>query len=193
MNKQGLSTSQYQQYPQAYSVPAQTPPQNEKQSAVNVYINAGQHPYAGQPNFYPYYYPYPYYIPQYVPQQPQQQNTAPLASQNINQANPVNNQNKEEPEKNLTPLTPELLQGLQADLTKGEKQDRYRAIARVINLMNEDREQRKDGALVDLIKIGQHSNQPHAVREAANAAATSIKYDTPKRKGFEVLVDNDLE
>jgi len=179
LDKQGLNTPAYKQYPQMYSVPAK--PATDKQSAVNVYINAQpQHPYAAYPYYYPYYYPYPYYIPQKT-----EQSAAPLASQSINQAPPAVKPKEEKPEKKLTPLTPELLHGLQAALTGGQKEDRYKAIARVVNLMNEDREQRKNSELMDLIKIGQHQNQPNAVKEVANAAATSIKYNTPIGKNSE--------
>lgn len=175
MENKGLYNQQYYtpQRP-AYTVPVK----DEKQSAVNVYINANGQQQPAYPYYYPYYYPYPYYS--------QNQSNNSLGAQNLNQVQPEPKDKKEE--KELTPLTPEILNGLKNDLTQGDKQARQHAVARAINLINEDRETRsKDQRLIGLIQTASHPNQPRSVREAAEVAATSIKYDVPKGQRLNVV------
>ncbi|OGI04152.1 MAG: hypothetical protein A2Y25_05870 [Candidatus Melainabacteria bacterium GWF2_37_15] len=171
MDNSSLKTNQY---PQTYTVPVK----NEKQSAVNVYINSNT-PQAYTP--YPYYYPY--YYP-YCAQPPKNNNS--IATQDLNkdkETKKTETKKDDKPKKPVTPLTPELLNAIKTELTQGSKEARAQAIARVINLIGEDREARaKDPGITDLVNTGLHPSQPRAVKEGAISAAMSISGNDTTRQ-----------
>lgn len=191
MTEQGFYTPSYPYYTQMYTMPARA-----NNAPVNITINAAQPQQSGA---YPYYYPYPYPycypqpVPYYVPiqhYQQQQQQAAPIQnpipSQGIDQTKPPElpkpeeakkeESKNEEPKKDVKPLSAEELNHLKSDLTTGDKDARQHAIAKTINLLNEDRENRaKDPRIVGLINMASHPNQPKSVREVAEIAATGLR------------------
>ncbi len=158
-----------------YSVPS------KDVGAVNIYIT---NPGINQPPPYPtpqYYYSYPphyyhYYTPQYYYwNQPQAKK--PIASQRIEKEEPPKPEQtpeKTEPEKKLTPITEELVYSLSNLLTQGDKESRIQTIARVLKLLREDPENRKnDPRLIGLINTALHPNQPDTVQTAAIIACNN--------------------
>lgn len=160
--------------------------------AVNISINGVNTPgTAPMQNIRPVYYPVHYYYPvqqpaQYycAPQTPPQQPQNPpqekaISSQSIKEeetpetkteeARPVETEKAEK--KDVTPINDELINGLNAALTQGDKQTRIHAIANVMKLLREDPESRKNNPkLIGLINTSLHPNQPGEVREAATIA-----------------------
>ncbi len=161
MNSTDLNTSQYTK---GYSVPS------KDVGAVNIYINnPGVNQAPGYPTYYSpqYYYPPQYY---YYPQtKPQEQR--PLASQSMEKEPAPETKTGD---KELTPLTEELLNGLSSMLTQGDEQARLHAIGKVLGLLREDPENRKkDPRLVGLINTALHPEQPDEVQTAAIIACNN--------------------
>ena len=76
-----------------------------------------------------------------------------------------------------------LCNAIKTELTQGSKEARAQAIARVINLIGEDREARaKDPGITDLVNTGLHPSQPRAVKEGAISAAMSISGNDTTRQ-----------
>lgn len=188
MNNPGFQTVQY---PYPYQS-GKKPPTNEV-GAVNITINGvnppspyGQYsPYGVRPM--PVYYPvyYPGYPPQYYCSSPASNLMArkgpeePIPSQGLHkdeapkpeQEKKPEEKEEKEPKKDLTPLTDQLINGLNGSLTQGDKQARIHAIARVLGLLREDPENRRNNPkLIGLINTALHSSQPSEVREAATIA-----------------------
>lgn len=86
------------------------------------------------------------------------------------------------PEKSLTPLTQELINHLNTSLTKGNKDERFNAIGKVLKLLREDPESRKNNpALVGLINKALNPVQPSEVKTAALIACENgLVANTPK-------------
>jgi len=122
MNNPGLNTYQY---PQKYNLPTK----DGKNSAVNIYINGVNTP---QPNYqYPYTMPpqpYVYYVP--YNNAVSAQNVAKNSSKKTNSSTKV----EKKSDKPVTPITAQLLKGLNEALLHGDKQTRMHSVARVINL-----------------------------------------------------------
>jgi|GEM_PF-1851822 len=173
------------QYPQNSGTP------KPEVGAVNISINGintpgmGQPYNYGQPSYYgqsqgyyppPVYYPMPVYYPvQYTPPQNQNQNQSQthsqenksIPSQNINKEEPKKKEEKK-PEKDLTPITPDLLDNLNNALAHGTKEARIHAVGRLLKLLREDPDTRKkDPRLIGLINTALHPNQPDEVQTAA--------------------------
>ncbi len=173
MNNPGFNTAQY-----LYQS-GQKPPTNEV-GAVNITINGvnSPGPYSGMsqaPVYYPVYYPVQYPYPSENNLRAKNAQETPIPSVGLDKEETPEPKEKEAPEetpkKNLTPLTDELINGLNDSLTRGDKQARVHAVSKVLSLLREDPESRRNNPeLIGLINTALHPSQPSVVKEAATIA-----------------------
>lgn len=167
MNNPGL-------YTYKYPLKSDLSKKDDKNSAVNIYINGVNTP---SPNncVMPQQYPvcqYPYAMPTqsyvyYIPYNFQQNNNN-IAAQNLDKSSSTKEKKSDKP---VTPITEQLLKGLNGGLLHGDKQTRMHSVARVINLLREDDPARRtDPRFIDLINNALHPNQSEVIRATALSA-----------------------
>ncbi len=184
MENRGLDTQSYQQ---TYSVP------KNDVGAVNININGVNTPqYSQYPQYshapqVPYYYPIPYYYPvqQYsnnkAVQEKIAEKPAPPVEQNQIEQKPEKQkpekqktEPKEKPKKITAPVSDDVIKGLRQSLTQGDRDSRSYAIAKLLNLLREDVDSRKnDPRLIGLINTALHQDQPGEVNTAALIACNN--------------------